>query len=129
MPPRVASRMKRVAGAAASIAPTSPCSGGAVAVDRRIKRHVAARSQDCRAMVAQHAVDQHHVAGSCAIGRQLDAGADHADAGGGDEQLVAGAALHDLGVAGDHLHASVARRRGHRSGDRGAARRTAGLPR
>ena len=42
---------------------SSPSSGGAVAFDVGSQRMLAARDQDRRAMVAQQAVDDHHVAG------------------------------------------------------------------
>ena len=44
-------------------------------------------------MVAEQAVDQHDVAGARVMRAELDAFADHADAGRGEEQLVAGAAF------------------------------------
>ena len=42
--------------------------------------------------------------------------ADHADAGCRDEQLVAGASLHDFGVAGDDFDSRLLGRSRHRSG-------------
>ena len=42
-----------------------------------------------------------------AVGGDVDAGRNDADAGGGDEDLVALAAVDDLGVAGDELHAGA----------------------
>ena len=68
-------------------------------------------------MVAEHAVHQHRVARPGEIRTEFDPGADNADAGGGQEQFVAGAALYHLGVAGHHQHAGLVRRRRHRSCD------------
>ena len=48
---------------------------------------------------------------------EIDAFADDADPGRGEEQLVAGALLDDLGVAGDDLDARLGRRLRHRAGD------------
>ncbi len=117
MPPRVASRMNRVAGRGVEQRGDQPVQRRAVALDLRRERHVAARVEDRRAVLAEAAVDQHRVARPAAPGPELDALADHADAGGVEEELVAGALVHDLGVAGDDLHAGLRRRRGHRAGD------------
>ena len=74
-------------------------------------------------MVAEQAIDEDHVARP-AVRRRGRRRADHADAGRVDEQLVAGAALHDLGVAGDDVHAGLARRARHGSAPPGAAMST-----
>ena len=65
----------------------------AIALDRRLQRHIAARAQNGGAVVAEQAVDQHDVAGARAIRAEIDAVADDADPGRGEEELVASASV------------------------------------
>ena len=58
-------------------------------------------------MVAEQAIDEDDVAGPGFVDAQVDACANHTDAGRVDEQLVTGAAFDDLGVAGNDLHAGL----------------------
>ena len=73
------------------------------------------------------AAEEDGVAGSGAVGGDVDAVGDDADAGGVDEDLVALAAVDDLGVAGDELDAGFGG--GRRAWIRrcGGGRRRAGL--
>ena len=120
-PPRVASRIKRMPGAASSIPPMRPLSGAqsAMAIGAS-SRKVTARREDRRAVVAEHpAVDQHHIARLDPPGARVppcDAPA-NPDPGRGQEELVAGAVRHDLGVAGYDADPGFARRLRHRRGD------------
>ena len=68
-------------------------------------------------MIAEQPLTRTTSPGRGAIRAEIQAGADDADARRGDEQLVAGAAAHDLGVAGDDRDARLRRRLGHRARD------------
>ena len=85
--------------------------------NRGVERQVLALAHDGHAMVAHGARDQHHIARSGAVAAEFQALGQHADGGGGDENAVALAAFHHLGVACYHRHAGRARSFGHRFDD------------
>ena len=65
-----------------------------------LQRQLVARNQDSGAVVAQHPVDDNHIARPRLARRDRHAVRHHTDTGGVDEQLVGGTALDDLGVSG-----------------------------
>ena len=73
--------------------------------------------QDRRAVVAEKPVDQDRVAGTRKMRAERHAFADRANPRRGDEQLIASASVHDLGVAGDDLHAGILRGLRHGAGE------------
>ena len=82
-----------------------------------LERKIATRRQDRGAMIAEQPIDEDGVAGFGTMRAEIEAGTDHADPGGIDEELVASAAVDDLGIAGDDGHARRRRRLGHGAGD------------
>jgi hypothetical protein len=98
---------------------------GAVGDEVGGERQVAARREDRRAMVAEDAVHQHHVAGADAHGAKVAAGRDHPDPRGGDEDPVGAAAADHLGVAGDDTHTGPVGLGAHGGGDPGQQRNLA----
>jgi hypothetical protein len=90
---------------------------GAVALDQTVEEQVASSGEDGRAVITQHPVHEDDVAGPCVRDRQMDASRDDADARGGQEELVARAALHDLRVARDDFDSSLTRGLCHRARD------------
>ena len=68
-------------------------------------------------MIAEQAVDQHDVSRPCGIYTKHQPLADDANPRRGDEQFVAGAALHDLSIAGDDMNAGGFRGLRHRARD------------
>ena len=85
--------------------------------NRGVERQVLALAHDGHAMVAHGARDQHHIARSGAAAAEFQTLGQDADGGGGDEDAVALAAFHHLGVARYHRHAGHARSFGHRFDD------------
>jgi hypothetical protein len=68
-------------------------------------------------VVADISAKQDFVAGTGAICGELRGAIDESDAGGSNENLVALATVHDLGVAGDQLHACILRGQRHGIGN------------
>ena len=69
----MASRRQRMPGAAARSAVDQTVQRLAVALDRGLQRQIAARRQDRGAVVAEHAVDEHGVAGPRPVRAEVDA--------------------------------------------------------
>ena len=103
-PPRVASRIHRVDGAAAISNSTNGLTERGVGGDVGLDGQVAAREHDRHAVIAHRPRQQHLVPGAHRRGRQRAARGDDTGPGGGDEQPVGRALGHHLGVAGDDLH-------------------------
>ena len=91
--------------------------GRAVAPDIGVDGEVIAGKQDGAAMAADVASDDDGVAGAGEGAGGAHAGADFADAGGGDEDVVDLALARDFGVACDDAHARLGGGRGHRGDD------------
>ena len=85
----------------------------AVALDGAFEFEALALAHDRHAVVADVATENDLVAGTGTIGRDADVVLDDTDAGCGDEDLVAFAAVDDLGVAGDELYAGLGGRGTH----------------
>lgn len=75
--------------------------GGAVALDGALEGEVGARGHDRHAVAPQVAAEDHGVSRADGRGGDGEVVLDHADAGGGDVEAVAFAALDDFGIAGD----------------------------
>ena len=116
-PPRVGSRRQWIAGTASIMAATSVCSDAVSDSIVVSKVEVLAQRHDRHAVVAQRAGDEDRVAGPRAVARHLDALGHHAHARRVDEDAVALALLHHLGVAGDDRHARLPRGLRHRLDD------------
>jgi hypothetical protein len=61
-------------------------------------------------VIADRAADQYRIAGTDLVHAKIQAPVSHTDTRGRQIQPAAFAATHHLGVAGDHLHAGIARR-------------------
>ncbi len=81
-----------------------PAQGLAIRLHTALQSQLAPGIDDGRAVVADVAVDQYHVAGSGTVGADVYAVGNDADACRVDEQLVRAAAWHHLGVARDDAH-------------------------
>src|SRR5580700_894049 len=92
---------------------------GAVARKRAFELEAFALRKNSDAVVADIAAEEDSVPGPGAIGGEARGAVNVADAGGGNEDLVALAAIDDLGVSGDELDAGVLRGGGHGVGDAG----------
>ena len=90
---------------------------GAVALQDGLELDALAHRHDGDAVVADRAGNQDAVAGPGDADRQRSALRHQADAGSGDEDLVALAPVHDLGVAGDQGHARLVAGLPHRGDD------------
>ena len=122
-PPRVGSRIARIAGTGFEHHPGQAGQRGGVAFQDGLELDPLADRHDGDPVVADRARDEDAVAGPGRADRERPALGHEADAGGGDEDLVALAAVDDLGVAGDQRDARlVARLRASR---RRSARRSA----
>jgi hypothetical protein len=82
---------------------------GGIAFNGALERQAFADGHDRHSVAAEVAVDQDGVAGLDALGRDFERVLDDAYPGGVDEEAVAFAFVHDLGVAGDDLHAGLLR--------------------
>ncbi len=101
------SRMQRILGQTSSIARTSVVSS-ALSLSMEVSSSMPSRcEQDRDAVIAERAGDDHGVAGARIRDRERAIRRQHADAGRGDEDLIALAALDDLRVAGDDLHSGL----------------------
>ena len=91
----------------ASTSSMSATSGAAraIAFDHAFEFQVLALRQNGHAVIADVAAEDDFVSGLRAVGGDVDRPFDDANAGGRDEDFVALAAIHHLGVAGDQLHA------------------------
>ena len=108
-PPRVASRIHRVDGAAASSDLDEFVHGRGVGGDVGVDGQVAAGQHDGHPVLADRPGQHHLVAGLHEAAGQLPAFGDHADACGGDVHTVGRALADDLRVAGDDLHTRLRR--------------------
>ena len=81
--------------------------GRGIAFDGALELQPFTHGHDGHAVPAQIAAHQHGVAGPDVPGCNDERVFDDADAGGVDEQAVALALVHDLGVTGDDLHAAA----------------------
>jgi hypothetical protein len=106
-----------MSGTAATMRATSSCSAAVSERMRGLEAEALALRHDRHAVVAQGAGDEDGVARPRPVAGDVHALRHHADAGGGDEDAVALALLHHLGVAGDDRHAGLARRLRHRVDD------------
>src|ERR1700678_1256709 len=88
---------------------------GAIAFDRRFEGHVAAGAKDGRAMIPEEPVDEDDITRTRQMRSEGHAFADHANSRRCEEQLVASASLHHLGIPGDDLDACLFRRTRHRT--------------
>src|SRR5262245_38575682 len=91
--------------------------GGCVADDRALEFEAFANGEDGDAVGTDIAAENHGVTGTHFMGRDFDMGVDLPDAGGGDEDTVALAALDYFGVAGDDLYTGALRPAAHVGGD------------
>src|SRR6516164_6524963 len=89
----------------------------AIAFDWRLQRKIATRAENGDTVVAENAVDDNGVARLRPVSTEVDIGADRSDSGRNNEHLIAGALVHDLGVAGDDRYARLACRFSHGAGD------------
>jgi hypothetical protein len=88
--------------------------GGGIADHGGLETEPLAHGENGHPVHRDLAADQHHVAGAGARGRNLHAGGDDTDPGRIDEDAVALAAVHHLGVAGDDGDFGRGRRAAHR---------------
>src|ERR1035438_3297453 len=93
--------------------PDQPMQSGRVALDARFKLQPFALRQDGDPVVADVAAKQHAVARPGLVRGQADAGPHDPDPGGIDEQPIAAALVHHLGIARHDRNARALRRRTH----------------
>src|SRR3989440_11433373 len=84
-----------------------------ITLDTCSQLHVAASIEDRRTVVTQQPVHEDDVTGSSFVDTQVDAFANHTNAGSVDEQLVTGPPFDNLGIARNYFYAGLRSRRRH----------------